>query len=359
MQQTVTIFVLVLGLFSYSAWAESPSENAARSSREYLAPPLRPLYPEVEPFHSGHLKVSDTHHLYFEESGNLGGLPVLMLHGGPGGWVTTTMRRLYDPKKYRIILYEQRGCGRSTPFGELRQNTTQDLVDDIVRLLDFLKIHSSIVSGGSWGSTLALLYALQHRDRVEGLVLRGVFLGRAIDQHLDYGTGEGSASEMFPEQWAKLAAHLPPDRQGDLIGYLYDVYNAGTVSADKDTLLHAFEEWENFLSGYEPTEPSEPIKPMTATRLTNLRTTLYYEKNGFFIQPWADKHLMPELYRLRGIPTRVVHGEKDLLCSALVAREVSARIGGVFERVPGAGHGLASSETMMDALIRATEAVTP
>ena len=175
---------------------------------------LAPAYPEIEPYRQGRLRVSDLHELHFEECGNPGGQPVVVLHGGPGGGSMPYLRRLHDPAAYRIILFDQRGCGKSTPHAELRENTTWDLVADMERLREHLGIERWQVLGGSWGSTLALAYAETHPDRVTGLILRGIFTLRRSELLWFYQEG---CNWLFPDAWEAYLAPIPPDERHDMM----------------------------------------------------------------------------------------------------------------------------------------------
>ena len=178
----------------------------------------RKLYPHTEPRQAGRLRVSDIHELYWEDSGPLGGIPVIGLHGGPGGGASPEMRRFFDPRRFRTVLFDQRGCGRSAPYSDLRENTTWDLVADIEKLREHLGIEKWLVFGGSWGSTLALAYAVTHPDRVAGLLLRGVFLltEREINWFYQHG-----ASNIFPDAYDRYVAPIPEDERGDLLKAFY------------------------------------------------------------------------------------------------------------------------------------------
>src|SRR6478609_9224432 len=176
------------------------------------------LYPEIVPYRTGRLKVSALHELYYEECGNPAGKPVVLLHGGPGGGSTAIMRRYHDPERYRIALFDQRGCGRSTPHASLEENTTWHLVDDIERLREHLGIERWQVFGGSWGSTLALAYAETHPERCTEIVLRGIFLLRK--QEIDWFYQRG-ASVLYPDAWEPYWAHIPEAERGDMLGAYY------------------------------------------------------------------------------------------------------------------------------------------
>src|SRR5215468_7560433 len=200
----------------------------------------RGLYPRIEPFRTGFLRVSDVHQLYFEESGNPNGKPAVFLHGGPGGGTDEKMRTFFDPKRYRIVLFDQRGCGKSTPHASLVDNTTWHLVEDMERLREHLGIERWLVFGGSWGSTLALAYAQAHPQRVLGLVLRGIFLGRA--QEIDWFMH--GMRFLFPEAWGAFAGFLPPGERGDLLA----AYYRRLTDLDPATHMPAAHAWSRYES---------------------------------------------------------------------------------------------------------------
>src|SRR5688572_5736305 len=204
------------------------------ATSEYVA--RRTLYPAVEPYRTGTLRVSPVHSLYFEESGNPAGKPVVFLHGGPGGGTDSKQRRFFDPSAYRIVLFDQRGCGKSRPHASLEDNTTWHLVDDIERLRETLGIEKWQVFGGSWGSTLALAYAETHPTRVSELVLRGIFLLRK--REIDWFYQQG-ASAIFPDAWEDYLAPVPAERRGDLVRAYYDLL----TSSDRRAQLEAARAW--------------------------------------------------------------------------------------------------------------------
>jgi len=189
-----------------------------RATNGGMSSERRTLYPEIQPYRTGRLRVSGPHELYFEESGNPQGKPVVFLHGGPGGGTEPKMRRFFDPSRYRIILFDQRGCGKSTPFASLEQNTTWDLVSDIEALRQECRVERWQVFGGSWGSTLALAYAETHAERVTELVLRGIFLVR--QEEFDWFYQEGT-SWIFPDFWQEFVNHIPEHERGDLLSAYY------------------------------------------------------------------------------------------------------------------------------------------
>src|SRR5579864_5894447 len=196
----------------------------------------RTLYPAIRPYRKGFLRVSELHEIHFEESGNRGGKPVIFLHGGPGGGTEAKMRRFFDPKRYRIVLFDQRGCGKSRPHASLVDNTTWHLVEDIERLRQHLGIERWLVFGGSWGSTLALAYAETHPERVTEIVLRGIFMIRK--QEIDWFYQRG-VSEMFPDKWERFQAPIPEAERGDMIA----AYRKRLTGNDPSVQLEAAKAW--------------------------------------------------------------------------------------------------------------------
>ena len=209
---------------------------------------MRTLYPEIEPFNTGFLKVSDLHTIYFEEAGNPKGTPVVFLHGGPGGGMIPNYRRYFDPKKWRIILFDQRGCGKSTPFAEIKENSTWDLVSDIEKLRNKLEIKTWSVFGGSWGSTLALSYAIKHPEACEKLFLRGIFLLRK--KEIDWFYQEG-CSKIYPDAWDHYVAPIPMDERGDFVKAYYKRLTSPDIKVRKEA-AKAWSIWEGSTSKLIP-----------------------------------------------------------------------------------------------------------
>jgi proline iminopeptidase len=265
------------------------------------------LYPPIEPFREGRLPVGDGHEIYFEESGNRGGKPVLVVHGGPGGGSNPTMRRFHDPAHYRIVLFDQRGCGRSSPHASLHENTTWHLVADMERLREHLEIARWQLMGGSWGSTLSLAYAQRHRDRVSELVLRGIFLLRRAE--LDWFYTEG-CSWIFPDAFEAYSNVIPAPERSDMIG----AYYRRLTHPDRKVQLEAARAW----SIWEGTTLSlqqdpERIKLFSADAYAIAFARIechYFVNRGFFAR---DDELLAGACRMRGIPGTIVHGRYDVV----------------------------------------------
>lgn len=293
------------------------------------------LYPPIEPFREGRLRVSPSHEIYFEECGNRSGKPVLIVHGGPGGGSNPTMRRFHDPARYRIILFDQRGCGRSLPYASLEDNTTWHLVDDMERLRAHLGIEGWQLMGGSWGSTLALAYAQRHPERVLELVLRGIFLLRRAELEWFYQEG---CSWLFPDAFEAYVKPIPTAERGEMIA----AYYRRLTDADPKIQLEAARAW----SIWEGTTLSlqqdpERIKLFGADdyAIAFARIECHYFANaGFFSR---DDELLANAHRLAGIPGTIVHGRYDVvtpLKNAFDLKKVWPRA--ELRIVPDAGHAM-------------------
>ena len=289
------------------------------------------LYPDIEPYATGMLRLDSLHTMYWEACGNSNGIPVVFLHGGPGAGSTPKHRRFFDPAAYRIIVYDQRGAGRSTPLGELRDNTTPHLIDDLEALRHHLGVARWIVFGGSWGSTLALAYAEAHPERVAGLVLRGIFLCRPseIDWFL-YGI-----RRVFPEAWARFAGHLPSAERADLAGHYY------RRLADPDPAVHmpAARAWSTFEGACSTLLPS--IDTVDHFGLDSVALGLarieahYFQHRGFL----GNNALLDGIDRIRHLPAVIVHGRYDMVCPIVSADELhGAWPEARYIVVPDAGH---------------------
>jgi proline iminopeptidase len=270
--------------------------------------PLHELYPEIEPYASGMLAVSAPHNVYYEQCGNPRGKPVVFLHGGPGAGCNAKCRRFFDPAHYRIVLFDQRGCGRSTPYAELAGNTTWDLVADIETLREHLGIERWQVFGGSWGSTLALAYAQKHPDRVTELVLRGIFMLRRWELEWFYQHG---CDAIFPDAWEDFLAPIPPEERGDLIS----AYYRRLTSPDADTRLTAAKAW-SILEGstiflhQDPAHIAATGQDEFALAFARIECH-YFVFGGFFT---SDDQLLRDVGKVRHIPATIVQGRYDVVC---------------------------------------------
>lgn len=273
-------------------------------------PERRTYYPPIEPFRTGMLPVGDGHTLYFEESGNPNGKPVVFVHGGPGGGTEAKQRRFFDPKAYRIVLFDQRGCGKSTPFASLEANTTWDLVADMEKLRVHLGIEKWQVFGGSWGSTLGLAYAQTHPQRCTELVLRGIFLLRKWE--IDWFYQDGT-SHLFPDAWEKYLAPIPEAERGDLVAAYYKRLTSPD-GAVRSEAAKAWSQWEGRTSYLLPNEGYLSKTGEDAFADAFARIECHYFVNGGWLR--EDKALLAKqnIEKLRNIPGTIVQGRYDVVC---------------------------------------------
>ncbi|MBS0433127.1 MAG: prolyl aminopeptidase [Proteobacteria bacterium] len=309
----------------------------------------RTLYPDIEPWDSGRLPVSPLHTLHYEQSGNPRGKPVVFLHGGPGAGCNPKCRRYFDPEAYRIILFDQRGCGRSTPHAELRENTTWDLVADIERVREHLGIEKWQVFGGSWGSTLALAYAETHPQRVTELVLRGIFMLRRWELEWFYQQG---CDALFPDAWEAYLAAIPRAEHGDLIS----AYHKRLTDHDPAVRLSAAQAWSvweastSFLL-QDPAYIAASAGDRFALAFARIENH-YFVHRGFFE---CDDQLLRDAHRLQGIPAVIVQGRYDVVCPLRSAWDLHrAWPQADLQIVPDAGHS-GFEPGIADALVRATD----
>lgn len=286
--------------------------------KNYEQDPNTWFYPEIEPYNTGRLKVSDIHELYYEECGNPKGKPVVFIHGGPGGGVGPTDRRYFNPDQYRIILLDQRGAGNSKPMASLEDNTTWHLVDDIEKLRSSLGIEKWLVFGGSWGSTLALTYAITHPTRVTGLVLRGIFLLRKKEIDWYYQEGLG-ASAIYPDVWEEYRDHIPAAERGDMV----KAYYSRLTSPDLETQKAASKPWTTWeMATSRIYTPPEMIKSVVtddfALKFARIECH-YFINKGFFK---SDNWIIENIGKIRHIPAVIVQGRYDVVCPAMSAWEL-------------------------------------
>jgi proline iminopeptidase len=284
------------------------AKRARKPRRAASKARLRTLYPPLEPYRRGRLKVSDLHDLYYEESGNPHGKPVVFVHGGPGAGANEKSRRFFDPKRYRIVVFDQRGCGRSRPHASLIENTTWHLVADMEKLRERLGIERWQVFGGSWGSTLALAYAETHPERVTELVLRGIFLLRRWEIDWFYQSG---ASCLFPDRWRQYLAPIPPEERGDLLQAYYRRLT-GPDPKVAQRAARAWSLWEASTSNLRISEENIHSWSGAKFALAIARIECHYFVNrGFF---YAEDQLLRDAGRLRRIPGVIVQGRYDVVC---------------------------------------------
>jgi proline iminopeptidase len=309
---------------------------------------LRSLYDPIEPYETGTIDVGDGHVVYYERSGTRGAKPAVFLHGGPGGGISANHRRLFDPRLYDVLLFDQRGCGRSTPHAGLEANTTWHLVADMERLRALIGVERWLVFGGSWGSTLALAYAQAHPDRVSEIVLRGIFTVRKSELDWYYQFG---ASEVFPDQWEAFVAPIPQDERFDLRA----AYRRRLTGDDEAARLEAARAWTLWEGRTITLLPD----PGVTSGFENPHFALAFARieNHYFVHGgWLEEgQLLRDAERLRGIPGTIVQGRYDMVCPARTAHDLHrAWPEADFHLIEGAGHAF-SEPAILDRLIRATE----
>ena len=309
---------------------------------------MQPLFPAIKNNKHFFLDVDELHRLYIEESGTETGIPVVFLHGGPGSGCEPFHRRFFDPKKYRIILFDQRGCGRSLPHAELRNNTSQNLLADMEKIREKLGIEKWMVFGGSWGSTLALLYAETYPERVSALIVRGTFLGRKQD--IDWFYQEG-ASRIYPDYWQHFIEPIAEHKRDDLLSAYHELLT-GEDEIAKSRAAKAWSTWEGMTANLMP-------KGSVLDHFTDLHYALsiarieahYFVNNNFL----ADNQLVNNAHKLTDIPGIIIHGRYDMICPIEQAFALhDAWQTAVLEIIPACGHA-ASEAAIIDALVKATE----
>lgn len=309
---------------------------------------MKTLYPEISPFHSFFLPTDSVHSVYVEQVGNPQGIPVIFLHGGPCSGAKPEHRCFFDPAKYHIILMDQRGCGRSLPFGEISDNNTQMLLADMEAIRVALKLEQWLLFGGSWGGTLALLYAQQHPERVSGMIIRGVFLARQKD--LDWFVQEG-ANRIYPEQWQRLANCVPQPQRQHLMTALYDTIWGN----DELAQLRIAQEWPSWNARVaigESFQERAAHRPVGNTQLLQVRMEIHYAHHGYFI---SDNQIIANCANIQHIPTTIIHGRYDLVCPLEAADALHQALPAAdYIILPNAGH-IAQGEAMINALVSATD----
>jgi proline iminopeptidase len=310
---------------------------------------MRTLYPPIAPYADGYLQVSALHRIYYAEYGNPEGRPVVFLHGGPGGGCQPSYARYFDPQKWRIVLFDQRGCGNSTPFAELRDNSTWDLVADIERIREHLVIDAWAVFGGSWGSTLALAYGITHPSRCTAFFLRGIFLLRK--KEIDWFYQEG-CSKLFPEAWQQYLAVIPLEERHDLVA----AYFKRLTSTDAQIRRQAAQAWSTWEGSTSKLIPDPVmIAHYGADDFAEAFARIechYFVHRGFFD---TDNYLIEQVSKIRHLPAIIVHGRYDVVCPVENAWELhQAWPEAELRIIADAGHSL-SEVGITDALIEATD----
>lgn len=291
------------------------------------------LYPPIEPFRQQVMEMPGGHRVYVEQCGRPDGVPVVVLHGGPGGGCSPGMRRFFDPKHYRIVLFDQRGCGRSTPNASVEANTTWDLVADIERIRTELRIERWTVFGGSWGACLGLVYAQTHPERVAALVLRGVFTMTRAELDWFYAGGAGA---FWPEQWAAFAGMIPAEERHDLIA-AYHKRLFGPDLAEQTRYARAWAGWESALAVLDPGEARG--YPSSAYSLAFSRLENHYFTHGGWLD--GDGHILRNMHRIAEVPGHIVQGRYDMICPPHTAHALHrAWPASTLAMIPTAGHAL-------------------
>ncbi len=305
------------------------------------------LFAPIKPYVTHHLDVDDRHTLYIEECGNPSGQPVVFLHGGPGAGCATYHRQYFDPDVYRIVLFDQRGCGKSIPHASLENNTSQDLVADIEKIRSHLGIQQWVVFGGSWGSTLGLLYAQTHPESVSGLILRGIFLARERDVRWFYQEG---TSRLFPDYWESFIKPVPDNERDDMLAAYYRILT-GEDEVKKLRAAKAWSIWEGMTATLQTNNGVVDSFADSHAALSIARIECHYFVNHCWLEP---DQLVRDVDKIRHIPTYLIHGRYDVICPVEQAWELSS----VWPEaeliiVPDAGHAVVEPG-ITTALLKAT-----
>jgi proline iminopeptidase len=309
----------------------------------------RLAYPEIQPYASGRLKVSEVHELYYEECGNRNGRPVVIVHGGPGGGCNNSLRRLHDPSAYRIILFDQRGCGRSTPYACLDDNTTWDLVEDMEKLRAHLGIEKWQLLGGSWGSTLSLAYAQSYPEKVSELVLRGIFTIRKSEIDWFYQSG---CDLLFADAWEKFLAPIPENERHDMVGAYYRRLTSDEPQVQR-TAARAWSQWEGSTISLLPNANRIARFGSDRFAIAFARIECHYFINGGFME--SDDQLLANMDKIQHIPGVIVQGRYDVVTPMKTAWQLSkAWPQADLKIIPDAGHAT-TEPGIIDALVTATD----
>ena len=319
------------------------------SNFSYFLGLMKSLFPPVEPYANHLFQFDSIHKVYVEECGNRLGFPVIFLHGGPASGCRPEHRRFFDPKKYRVILFDQRGAGRSTPKGEIIANTTQELLRDMERIREKLAIDRWLVFGGSWGATLALLYAQTHLERVCGLIIRGVFLARQRD--LEWYLSKG-LNRIYPEQWHRLTHSVPKDERNDLIA-AFQRRLKGSDELAQRRVAREWEAWGRQVSMGTLFSASES-EVSASDLVAQVKVEIHFAVNSYFL---SENQIVEGCTKIRGIPIMLLHGRYDLVCPVESAYTLHQALpASILQILPNSGH-IARGEEMIDALVRATNAM--
>ena len=307
------------------------------------------LFPPIDPYKTGRLRVSDLHELYFEEAGNPNGLPVLFLHGGPGAGIIPGYRQFFDPQAYRIILLDQRGAGRSTPHADLRENTTWEIVEDLEKLRLHLGIKKCLVFGGSWGSTLALCYSIKYPASVTGLIIRGVCLGRKWETQWLFQFG---CNQIYPDRWAEFESVIPESERGDMVSAYYKRMTEGDEREGLRAAA-AWTKWEASIMNLVPDMSAIDEFITDKKALAIGRIECYYTVHNFFIEP--ESWIIDNANVIRDIPLRIVQGRYDVICPPQSAWDLHRSLPKSELVIAQLGSHSPLDPAMASELVRATE----
>tara|TARA_Y100001978_G_scaffold199262_1_gene213257 strand:- start:3505 stop:4446 length:942 start_codon:yes stop_codon:yes gene_type:complete len=308
------------------------------------------LFPSIEPFNKGFMKVSEIHEIYWERSGNPKGKKILVIHGGPGGGSQSQYRRYFDPNKFDIIQFDQRGCGLSKPFSELKENTTLDLIDDIEKLRKYFRIEKWHLFGGSWGSTLSLIYSIKYPSKVLSLTLRGIFLCRKFELMWFYQYG---ASEIFPDEYEKYISVIPESSRNNLIKTFYN-YLTSSDSELRNKAAIAWTKWE--LSTSHLIKKEININPKNENSFSDAfaRIECHYFVNNIFLK---DNFILNNIQFIESIPTKIIQGRYDVVCPMRSAWDLHKRLkNSKLIIVPDSGHSMSERSITLE-LIKATNSL--
>jgi proline iminopeptidase len=310
---------------------------------------MKTLYPPIEPYRTGTLKVSALHTLFYEEVGKDGGIPAIFLHGGPGVGILPPYRQFFDPNVYHLVLLDQRGAGRSTPHADLRENTTQHLVDDIEKLRQHLGLGPWIVMGGSWGSMLALCYAIAYPASVKGLIIRGVCLGRRFE---DEWLMRHGMNMIYPDEWERFVVPVPLAERGDMVKAYYKLLTEGSAETQLRA-ARAWSRWEGSTMNVIPDPAAIEEFDQPHTGLSIARIECHYTLHDFFLP--SDNYILDNAAKIAHIPLRIVQGRYDVICPLRSAWDLHKALPQSDLRIVQLGAHSPLDEGMADQLVQATD----